>query len=85
MNKKRIRQMTASLLRRVNTQPAARFLSPCRDLLRSWLEEENFLQRFVPLYNGSRIPCAGVLDLCQEELDALYERWEQLSEEAGEA
>jgi len=71
MNKKRIRQMTASLLRRVNTQPAARFLSPCRDLLRSWLEEENFLQRFVPLYNGSRIPCAGVLDLCQKELDAL--------------
>ena len=28
MNKKRIRQMTASLLRRVTTQPAARYLAP---------------------------------------------------------
>ena len=34
--------------------------------------------------------CGGVSVVCrdraaQEELDALYERWEQLSEEAGEA
>ncbi len=43
MNKKRIRQLTGSLLRRAATQPAARYLGPCRALLRQWLEEENYL------------------------------------------
>ena len=42
-------QLTGSLLRRAATQPAARYLGPCRALLRQWLEEENYLQRFIPL------------------------------------
>ena len=71
MNKKRIRQLTGSLLRRAATQPAARYLGPRRALLRQWLEEENYLQRFIPLCDGRRISCAAVLDLCQEELDTL--------------
>ncbi|MBD5150487.1 MAG: cytidyltransferase-related domain protein [Oscillibacter sp.] len=71
MNKKRIRQMTGSLLRRVTTQPAAKYLAPHRTMLRALLEEQNYLQRFAPLYNGGRIPCAGVLSLCREELNVL--------------
>ena len=71
VNKKRVRQMTGTLLRRTAAQPAAKYLAPCRPLLKHWLEEENFLQKFVPLYNGSRIRCADVLSLCQKELDAL--------------
>ena len=71
MNKKRIRQMTGSLLRRVTTQPAAKYLAPHRAMLRALLEEQNYLQRFVPLYNGGRISCEGALSLCREELNAL--------------
>lgn len=71
MNKKRIRQMSSSLLRRLTTQPAARYLSGQREALRGLLEEQNYLQRFAPLYDGTRIRCRGVLALCQEELDAL--------------
>ena len=71
MNKKRIRQMTGTLLRRVTTQPAVKYLAPHRALLRQWLEEENYLQRFVPLYDGTRIACGAVLELCRGELDAL--------------
>ena len=71
MNKKRIRQMAGSLLRRVTAQPAVKYLAPCRSLLRQWLEEENYLQRFAPLFDGTRISCAAVLELCREELDAL--------------
>ena len=52
MNKKRIRQMAGSLLRRVTAQPAVKYLAPCRSLLRQWLEEENYLQRFAPLFDG---------------------------------
>ena len=77
MNKKRIRQLTGSLLRRAATQPAARYLGPRRALLRQWLEEENYLQRFIPLCDGRRISCAAVLDLCQEELDTLSPRPEE--------
>ena len=39
MNKKRIRQMTGSLLRRATTQPAAKYLAPHRAMLRALLEE----------------------------------------------
>ena len=53
MNKKRLRQMTASLLRRLTTQPALRFLAPHRAMLTGLLEEKNYLQRFVPLYDRS--------------------------------
>ncbi len=71
MNKKRIRQMTGALLRRITTQPAARYLAPHRDMLRQLLEEQNCLQRFVPLYDGTRLSCAAVLSLCREELNRL--------------
>ncbi len=71
MNKKRIRQMTGTLLRRVTTQPAARYLAPHRAMLKELLEEKNYLQRFVPLYNGTRIPCADRLALCRAELNLL--------------
>ena len=71
MNKKRIRQMTGSLLRRATTQPAAKYLAPHRAMLRALLEEQNYLQRFAPLFDGTRIQCAGVLSLCREELNAL--------------
>ncbi|MCI8715409.1 MAG: cytidyltransferase-related domain protein [Oscillospiraceae bacterium] len=68
MNKKRIRQMTASLLRRLTTQPNLRYLAPHREMVTELLEGQNYLQRFVPLYDGSRIRCGDVLALCREEL-----------------
>ena len=71
MNKKRMRQMSGSLLRRLNTQPAARYLSDKRDWYTRLLEEENFIQRFAPLYRGERLACAEILSLCREELNAL--------------
>lgn len=71
MNKKRIRQMTGSLLRRLTTQPAARYLAPHRAMLEELLEGQSYLQRFVPLYDGTRISCGRVLALCQAELDRL--------------
>ncbi len=71
MNKKRLRQMTGTLLRRVTTQPAARCLAPHRAMLRQMLEEQNYLQRFVPLFGGARIACSDVLSLCREELERL--------------
>ena len=71
MNKKRIRQMTASLLRRVTTQPAARYLAPHRAMLTELLEEQGWLQRFAPLFGEERIRCADVLSLCREELALL--------------
>ena len=39
MNKKRIRQMSSSLLRRLTTQPAVRYLAGRRETLRQLLEE----------------------------------------------
>ena len=77
MNKKHIRQMTGSLLRRTAAQPAAKYLAPHRALLRRWLEEENFLQRFAPLFDGTRLSCAAVLSLCREELERLSPRPEE--------
>ncbi|MBD5162681.1 MAG: cytidyltransferase-related domain protein [Oscillibacter sp.] len=71
MNKKRIRQMTGTLLRRIAVQPAAHWLAPHRDMLRPLLEEQNYLQRFAPLYDDTRISCAAVLALCREELARL--------------
>ena len=65
MNKKRIRQLTGSLLRRAATQPAARYLGPRRALLRQWLEEENYLPRFIPGGAGYAVspPGGGVAGL----------------------
>jgi len=74
MNKKRLRQMTASMLRRLSVQPAARYIAPHREQLRALLEEENYLQRYVSLYDGSRISCEKVLSICQGELDSLSPR-----------
>ena len=71
MNKKRLRQMTGTLLRRVTTQPAARCLAPHRAMLRQMLEGQNYLQRFVPLFGGARIDCSDVLSLCREALERL--------------
>ncbi len=71
MNKKKLRQMTGALLRRVTTLPAARYLSPHRSMLRTLLEEQDYLHRFMPLLDGTRIQCAAVLELCREELARL--------------
>ena len=72
MNKKRIRQMSASLLRRVTTLPASRYLSPHREMLRELLEDQNYLQRFAPLYDsGTRLQCADILRLCRDVMDRL--------------
>jgi hypothetical protein len=71
MNKKRLRQLGESLLRRLTTQPNARYLSPHRAYLEELLKDQSYLQRFLPLYNGERLKCADVLSLCREELDRL--------------
>jgi len=72
MNKKRIRQMSASLLRRVSTLPASRYLTPHREMLRELLEDQNYLQRFASLYDsGARLQCADVLRLCRDVMDRL--------------
>ena len=68
MNRKRIRQMNASLLRRLTTRPAVYWMEPCRDILFALLEAQNYIQRFAPLFNGSRLRCADVLALCREDL-----------------
>ncbi len=69
MNKKRIRQMNSSLLRRLTTQPAVRCLGDRRAILAELLEEQNYIQRFAQLYNGARLRCADVLELCRGELE----------------
>ena len=71
MNKKKLRQMSASLLRRLTTQPTVQYLSNRRGELTALLEDESFLQRFAPLFDGTRISCAAVLDLAREEMDRL--------------
>ena len=68
MNRKRIRQMNASLLRRLTTRPAVYWMEPCRDTLSALLEAQNYIQRFAPLFNGSRLRCADVLALCRKDL-----------------
>ena len=71
MNKKRLRQMSGSLLRRLTTQPNLRYLAPHRELLRELLEDQSYLQRFVPLFDGTRLKCTDILALCREELAQL--------------
>ena len=71
MNKKKLRQMSASLLRRLTTQPTVQYLSGRRGELTALLEDESFLQRFAPLFDGTRISCAAVLDIAREEMDRL--------------
>ena len=48
MNRKRIRQMNASLLRRLTTRPAVLWMEGRREVLAQLLEEQNYIQRFAP-------------------------------------
>ena len=59
MNRKRIRQMNTALLRRLTGRPTAEYFSGQPLLER--LESENYIQRFVPLYDGTRLRCGDVL------------------------
>ena len=64
MNRKRIRQMNTALLRRLTGRPTAEYFSGQPLLER--LESENYIQRFAPLYDGTRLRCGDVLELsCQ--------------------
>ena len=69
MNRKRIRQMNTALLRRLTGRPTAEYFSGQPLLER--LESENYIQRFVPLYDGTRLRCGDVLELCRPELAEL--------------
>lgn len=72
MNRKQLGQMSASLLRRLTTQPSARYLGERREELAALLGGGSFLQRFSPLLEGEgRIQCADVLALCREDLERL--------------
>ena len=71
MNRKQIRQMNLSLLRRLTTRPAVPWMEGRRAYLVQLLEEQNYIQRFLPLYDGGRLRCADVLALCREELAQL--------------
>ena len=71
MNKKRVRQMNTSLLRKLTSQQNARYLGEHREVVAELVERQNYIQRFVPLYNGSRLSCADVLALCREDLSRL--------------
>ena len=59
MNRKRIRQMNTALLRRLTGRPTAEYFSGQPMLER--LESENYIQRFAPLYDGTRLRCGDVL------------------------
>lgn len=69
MNRKRIRQMNTALLRRLTGRPTAEYFSGQPMLER--LESENYIQRFAPLYDGTRLRCGDVLELCRPELAEL--------------
>ncbi len=71
MNKKRLRQMSASLLRRLTTQPNARLFGEHQELLAELIDRDDLLHRFVPLYDGGRLRCADVLERCRDVLDRL--------------
>lgn len=71
MNRKRIRQMTGSLLRRLTTQPNLRFTAPYKEMLTGLLEDEKYIQRFAALFDGGRLRCGAVLELCRAELERL--------------
>ena len=73
MNRKRIRQMNTALLRRLTSRPTAEYFSGQPLLER--LESENYIQRFVPLYDGTRLRCGDVLELCRPELAELSGRF----------
>lgn len=70
MNRKRIRQLNALLLRRLHKRPAAEFFEH-REAFLQTLEQENFMQRFAPLLGEERLRCKCVLELCREELKQL--------------
>ena len=69
MNRKRIRQMNTALLRRLTGRPTAEYFNGQPLLER--LESENYIQRFAPLYDGTRLRCGDVLELCRPELAEL--------------
>ncbi|MFQ9444102.1 MAG: hypothetical protein ACLR01_04635 [Vescimonas sp.] len=69
MNRKRIRQMNTAPLRRLTGRPTAEYFSGQPLLER--LESENYIQRFAPLYDGTRLRCGDVLELCRPELTEL--------------
>ena len=70
MNKKRIRQMDLALRRRLADRRAADWLAG-REQLLARPEGDSYMQRFAPLFNGTRLRCADVLALCRPELDIL--------------
>ena len=61
--------MNTALLRRLTGRPTAEYFSGQPLLER--LESENYIQRFVPLYDGTRLRCGDVLELCRPELSEL--------------
>ena len=69
MNRKRIRQMNTALLRRLYRPPYGGVFQ--RPAPAGRLESENYIQRFVPLYDGTRLRCGDVLELCRPELAEL--------------
>ena len=70
MNKKRIRQMNAVLLRRLMKRPAADHFARRQEFLQA-LEQENYMQRLAPLLGEERVQCGQVLALCRPELEKL--------------
>ena len=70
MNKKRIRQMDLALRRRLADRSAADWLAG-REQLLARPEGDSYMQRFAPLFNGTRLRCADVLELCRPELSLL--------------
>ncbi len=70
MNKKRIRQMDMTLRRRLSDRPAADCIPADHPLLRR-IETEGYMQRFSPLFDGSRLRCADVLSAIEPELRTL--------------
>ena len=66
MNRKRIRQMNTALLRRLTGRSTAEYFSGQPLLER--LESENYIQRFAPLYDGTRLRCGDVLELWERIL-----------------
>ena len=66
MNKKRIRQMDLDLRRRLADRSAADWLAG-REQLLARPEGDSYMQRFAPLFNGTRLRCAAVMELCRPE------------------
>ena len=65
MNKKRIRQMDLALRRRLADRSAADWLAG-REQLLARPEGDSYMQRFAPLFNGTRLRCADVLELVRQ-------------------